>query len=123
MNKATSDNIVQFDHRRFKESDPIERDEMNVSWKLPSTLNYNEKGSYSMLIQKHPGKSWGESYNIDINYKGTDYNVNFTLDQDKVIKFIDGVISIENYNTSLNWLQDLSNKIPWGEIGSQEQQQ
>lgn len=123
MNKAVSDNIVQFDHRRFKESDPIERDEMNVSWKLPNSLNYNDNRGYSLLIQKHPGKSWGESYNIDIDYKGSTYNVAFTLDQDKVIKFNDGVISVENYNTSLDWILDLSNKIPWGEIGSEEQQQ
>lgn len=120
MNKEVSDNIVQFDHRRFKDSDPIEKQDMNITWDLPESLNYNAVGSYKLLIQKHPGKSWGEKYNININYQGSTTSLDFILDKDKVINFKDGIITLDNYNKKLEWIKELSNQIPWGEISEEE---
>lgn len=120
MQKQVSDNIIQFDHRRFVESDPIERDEMNVSWNLPNSINYNSDGRYKLLIQKHPGKSWGEKYTININHNGSSNSINFILDRDKVLTYKDGILSLENYDKSLDWLTQLTSRIPWGEITSND---
>lgn len=116
MNKQVNDNIVQFDHRRFKEEDPIERRSMNLSLDLPDTINYNEAGKYQMLIQKHPGKSWGEKYIVKVHMGDQETTVEFTLDRDKVLTYKDGIISIDNYDKSLDWLQELVNSIPWDKV-------
>lgn len=118
MKKRVSDNIIQFDHRRFRESDPVERDEMNISWEVPKNINYNTNNEYRLLIQKHPGKSWGEKYNISINEKGVQRNIDFTLDRDKVVTLKNGIISIENYDQKLDWILALSNRIPWDQIST-----
>lgn len=116
MNKDISDNIIQFDHRRFVESDPIEKRTLNVGYSLPAHLNYNTTGEYKMLIQKHPGKSWGEEYEINIHFNGEIYSVKFILDRDKVVTFRGGVISVDNYDTSLDWVKSLVRKIPFDKI-------
>ncbi len=116
MDKQVSDNIIQFDHRRFQESDPILRDDLSVSYTLPSTINYNTDGKYKLLIQKHAGKSWGEKYEIKIHYKGETYSLNFVLDRDKVLEFKSGVITLSNYDTSMDWIIDLASKIPIDEL-------
>lgn len=120
MNKQVSDNIVQFDHRRFNDSDPIEKDEMNISYTLPENLNYNAQGKYRLLIQKHPGKSWGEKYTINISYRGSVSTVEFTLDRDKVITFKDGLITVDNYEKGLDWITELSYRIPWDKISESD---
>lgn len=109
MDKYMSDNVIHFDHRRYSEEDPIRGTQLNVSYSLPEELNYNQRGSYSLLIQKHPGKSWGEPYEIEIQHKGQTYKTQFILHQDKVLRFKDGVITIENYHKELQWVQDLMN--------------
>ncbi len=107
VNKTVSDNIIQFDHRRFTETDPIPTRELNITYTLPESLNYHIKKDYRMLIQKHPGKSWGEKYNLTFNYKGQTYTETLTLDQDKIVRFKDGIISVTNYHTKLIWLEEL----------------
>ncbi len=121
LNKKVSDNIVQFDHRRFSEEDPIAGEDMTINYWLPELLNYNQVGRYKLLVQKHPGKSWGEKYTININHKGTNYSVNFILDRDKVITYRDGIIRIDNYNKDLDWLNDLIDDIPFEVLKSKEQ--
>lgn len=111
MNKAVSDNIIQFDHRRWAEEDPIPSQDINVSYDLPQKYNYNDRGVYKMLIQKHPGKSWGEPYKITINHEGQEYVVEFVLDRDKVLTYRNGIISVDNYNKELDFLLDLANKL------------
>ncbi len=118
MNKEVSDNIVQFDHRRFQESDPILRQEMNVSYDLPDSINYKSDKKYTLLIQKHPGKSWGEKYTININQGGQQYSIDFVLDRDKVLTYKNGIISVDNYDKSLDWLTGLVNSIPWDKLSS-----
>lgn len=108
-NKSISDNIIQFDHRRFTENDPIPGRDLNVSYNLPANINYNVDGNYKLLIQKHPGKSWGEEYTININHNSKNYSVNLTLDRDKVITYKDGIITVDNYRTDLDWLSKLVN--------------
>lgn len=117
MQKQVSDNVIQFDHRRFSESDPVFRDDLNVSYSLPDSINYNENGNkYELLIQKHPGKSWGEKYVFNIHYKGDTYSVDFVLDRDKVLQFKSGVITVRDYDNSLDWIVDLVSKIPISEL-------
>lgn len=111
MNKTVSDNIIQFDHRRWSEEDPVQTQDINVDYSLPAELNYDAKGEYKMLVQKHPGKSWGEPYHIIINHKGERYEVDFVLDQDKVLTYKNGSISVDNYNKELDFILDLSGKI------------
>lgn len=109
MDKYISDNVIHFDHRRMTEQDPIRGTQLNISYSLDDELNYNERGSYSLLIQKHPGKNWGEPYEIEIQHKGQTYKTQFILHQDKVLRFKDGVITIDNYQKELQWVQDLIN--------------
>lgn len=118
FNKEVSDNIVQFDHRRFDESDPIEKEEMNVSYNLPASINYLSQGEYSLLLQKHPGKSWGETHTVNIiDADGTSYTIDVVLDRDKVVKFKNGIISVDNYDTSLDWLMtDIINRLPFDRL-------
>ncbi len=111
LNKDVSDNIIQFDHRRFSDSDPIPGDELNVSYALPANLNYNSLGTYRLLIQKHPGKSWGEKYILNFYHNNNLYSVEFILDRDKVITYKDGIISVDNYDRSLDWLVQLVKRI------------
>jgi len=112
VDKQINDNIVQFDHRRFKEEDPVFRKEMNISYKLPLSINYQTDGEYKLLIQKHPGKSWGEQYKFNIHEGDNKYSIEFTLDRDKVLTYKDGIVSVNNYDTSLDWISDLVAKIP-----------
>lgn len=120
MNKQVNDNIVQFDHRRFQESDPVERRTMNISFDLPDTINYNTDGEYRMLLQKHPGKSWGEKYVTKIHHDGRETTVEFVLDRDKVLTYKDGIITIDNYDKSLDWLHDIVNSIPWDKVKGED---
>jgi len=113
MQKQISDNIIQFDHRRFKEEDPIFRKEVNISYKLPESINYQNDGEYNLLIQKHPGKSWGEPYKINIHHDGEIYTIEFVLDRDKILTYSGGVLGLENYDTSLDWIVNLSAKVPF----------
>lgn len=116
-NKYVSDNIIQFDHRRLTESDPIVYHDLNVSYKLPGELNYNENGEYKLLLEKHPGKSWGEEYNLTFKFQGKEYKLeNLVLDRDKVITFKNGVIAVDNYRNDLDWVQDLVGQIPFNEL-------
>lgn len=116
VDKYASDNIIQFDHRRLKEEDPIPTQELNVTYSLPADLNYAETGTYRLLVQKHPGKSWGEKNTVVINHQGQEYKVEFTLDRDKVISYRDGVISVDNYNKNLDFILNLVEKVPWDKI-------
>jgi len=110
-NKAVSDNIIQFDHRRFSEDESIPSKELNVSYKLPEDLNFNDKKVYKLLIQKHPGKSWGEEYVININHSGKSYNVEFTLDRDKIVTYRNGIITVDNYQDKLDWATQMAESI------------
>ncbi len=117
MDKQVSDNVIQFDHRRFKEEDPVFRKDLTVSYRLPASINYVADGNYKLLIQKHPGKSWGEQYKINIHDESEIYTIEFILDRDKVLTYDNGIVSVENYDTSLDWIVDLSGKIPLESIG------
>jgi hypothetical protein len=118
FNKQVSDNVVQFDHRRFDESDPIEKEEMNVSYNLPGSINYLSQGEYTLLLQKHPGKSWGETHTVNItDNDGNTHTIDVVLDRDKVVKFKNGVLSVDNYDTSLDWLMnDIVNRLPFDRL-------
>lgn len=114
MNKYISDNIIQFDHRRESEADPIPEQSLSVSYMLPDNLNYNITGNtYRLLVQKHPGKSWGEKNTIILHHDGAEYKVEFELDRDKVITYSDGIITVDNYNKSLDFILNLVDKVPW----------
>ncbi len=112
MNKHMSDNIIRFDHRRFSEDDPIPEQDLIVSYDLPRNLNYEINDGYKMLVQKHPGKSWGENYTINIHHNGQVHTLIFTLNRDKVINYKNGIISVENYETKLDWLVELTDSLP-----------
>lgn len=101
MQKQVSDNVIRFDHRRSKETDPIRYHDLNVGYTLPNTLNYDADTGYQMLIQKHPGKR-DEYYKINITYKGEATSTEFTLDRDKVISFKNGVLTISDYPHKLD---------------------
>jgi len=116
MDKETSDNIVWFDHRRFTDADPIEKQQMNINYSLPDSVNYLKDGKYTLIIQKHPGKSWGEENEVLINFNGQKYDVKFTLDRDKILTFKDGIITLDNYDKKLDWVNDLVSRIPWDNI-------
>ncbi len=118
LNKEVSDNIVWFDHRRFDESDPIEKEEMNVSYELPSTINYINDGEYTLLLQKHPGKSSWETHYVTVrDIDGQTYTIETTLDRDKIVRFKDGVISVDNYDQSLDWLKtDIIDRLPFDKL-------
>lgn len=116
INKYVSDNIIQFDSRRGSADVPIPETQLNVSYSLPDDLNYNTTGSYKLLVQKHPGKSWGEKNVVVINHDGEQYKVEFILDRDKVITYRDGVITVDNYNKSLDFILNLVEDIPWDKI-------
>ena len=119
-NKHVSDNIIQFDHRRFSEDQPVVTHDLNVMYNLPGTLNYNQKGQYKVLIQKHPGKSW-EKYTFKFKHKGKTYELkNITLDRDKVITYKDGIITVEDYNQELDWIIDIVNEIPFDKIAEKQ---
>ncbi len=120
MNKEVSDNIIMFDHRRFTEEDPIEKQELNVNYSLPANINYNNDGGYKLLIQKHPGKSWEnnmfEDYVINIHHKDKTYTTNFSLERDKVITYKNGIIAVDNYQKSMDWVLTLINQIPFDKL-------
>ncbi|MEP7103765.1 MAG: DUF4012 domain-containing protein [Candidatus Dojkabacteria bacterium] len=116
MDKETSDNIVWFDHRRFTDADPIEKQQMNVNYSLPDSINFLNQGKYTLIVQKHPGKSWGEANQVVINYNGIKYSVDFTLDRDKVLTFKDGIITVDNYDKRLDWIYNIVDSIPWDSI-------
>lgn len=101
MQKQVSDNVIRFDHRRSKETDPIRYHDLNVAYTLPTALNYDADTGYQMLIQKHPGKR-DEYYKINITYKGETTSTEFTLDRDKVISFRNGVLTISDYPHKLD---------------------
>lgn len=107
MKRQTIDAAIQFDHRRLTEDSPPARHSMNASWRLPDSLNYYFTNSYRLLLEKHPGKSWGEKHIINIHYKGNVFSTTVTLDRDKVLTFKDGVIIVENHHDKLNWIDDL----------------
>jgi hypothetical protein len=112
VNKYISDNVIRFDHRRFTESDPIAEQELNVSYSLPNNLNYIANGNtYELLIQKHPGKSWGEEYTVTIDDRGQTYTTSFVLNRDKVVTYQNGIISVENYENDLDWIVKLVNRL------------
>lgn len=112
MQKLVSDNVIRFDHRRLKEDDPLPNQDLEVSYSLPENINYNADGFYKLLIQKHPGKSWGEEYTLNINHNGNTYQTSFILDQDKVVTYREGIISVENFNTEMDWLLRFINDLP-----------
>lgn len=116
VQKYVSDNIIQFDSRRVSAETPIPETQLNVTYNLPESLNYNDKGSYKLLVQKHPGKSWGELNTVIINHEGQEYKVEFVLDRDKVVTYKDGVITVDNYNKSLDFILNLVDEIPWDSI-------
>lgn len=118
LDKRVSDNIIQFDHRRFKESDPIDKKDLTVDYNLPDTINYKVNGQYKLLIQKHPGKSWGENYKIIIKDAGSEYTTEFVLDRDKVLTYSNGVIIVDNYDKKLDWLLSTTEKIPFEKISN-----
>jgi len=101
------DGAIQFDHRRLSEHAPPARHSLHASWTLPDELNYSAEKGYQMLIQKHPGKSWGESNTVNISFNDQNYSISFILDQDKIVRFKDGLLSVENYHTQLDWLEEL----------------
>ncbi|MEO6728642.1 MAG: DUF4012 domain-containing protein [Candidatus Dojkabacteria bacterium] len=116
VDKETTDNIIWFDHRRFSDADPIEKQQINVNYSLPDSINYLNDGKYSLIVQKHPGKSWGEENEVVINFNGQKYSVKFTLDRDKILTFKNGIITVDNYDKKLDWVNNLVEKIPWGDI-------
>lgn len=116
MQKYTSDNIIQFDHRRLSESDPIAVQALTVSYNLPDSINYNTDGEYSLVLQKHPGKSWGEKHQITVHINGTEIYTEVVLDRDKIITYKDGIIKVDNLDKRLDWIMDTVNKIPWNKI-------
>ncbi len=116
MDKEVSDNIIQFDHRRFTEADPIDKKDLTVSYSLPDSINYKKDGEYSLILQKHAGKSWGEPYKININQGGSTYTVEFDLDRDKILTYSGGIISVDNYDKKLDWIIELANRIPWDKL-------
>jgi len=118
MDKQTSDNIVQFDHRRFTNKDPIDKKDLYVSYNLPNSINYKKDGKYSLILQKHPGKSWGEPYHINIHDNNQTYSLDLILDRDKIVIYKDGVISVDNFDKKLDWIPDLVSQIDWAGLGS-----
>jgi hypothetical protein len=112
IDKQVIDAAIQFDHRRLTAEAPPARHSLKASWTLDESYNYLRNGEvYKMLIQKHPGKSWGEMHQVNINYLNETFSTNFVLDQDKVLTFRDGIIFLENYHTQLDWIKDLLIKI------------
>lgn len=101
LQKQVSDNVIRFDHRRQTAAVPIKYHDLNVSYNLPSSLNYSADNGYSMLIQKHPGKR-DEVYKINIQQGGQTTSTEFTLDRDKVVHYKNGVLSVENYAHKLD---------------------
>jgi len=89
---------------------------MNINYSLPDSVNYLKDGKYTLIIQKHPGKSWGEENEVLINFNGQKYDVKFTLDRDKILTFKDGIITLDNYDKKLDWVNDLVSRIPWDNI-------
>ncbi len=116
MDKEVSDNVIMFDHRRLKESDPVPTQDLRVKYELPNSINYNKDGKYKLLVQKHPGKPWGEPQKVTILHRGSTYSVNFILDRDKVVTYQDGVITVDNYDQKLDWILDLAHKVPWDKL-------
>lgn len=112
INKQIIDSAIEFDHRRLKESDPPARHSLSAKWILDESYNYLlNKESYKLLLQKHPGKSWGENHKINIHYVNNIFTTSIVLDQDKILTFKNGTIYIENFNTKLDWITDLINSL------------
>lgn len=106
VQKSVSDNIIWFNHRRYKESEPVPTYDLNIAYTLPEKLKYTDEKGYKMLIQKHPGKK-DEKYIVGLNYKGQAYHTEFILDRDKVVLFKNGEFKVENYPHPLddyNWM-------------------
>lgn len=106
VEKQISDNVIYFDHRRLRESDPPRKHNLNVVYTLPASLNYTEELGYKLLIQKHPGKR-DERYVVNINHAGSLTSVEFRLDRDKVLSYRSGVITVENFDKRLDEYYDL----------------
>jgi hypothetical protein len=96
----------------------IQLKRMNVSYNLPGSINYLSQGEYTLLLQKHPGKSWGETHTVNItDNDGNTHTIDVVLDRDKVVKFKNGVLSVDNYDTSLDWLMnDIVNRLPFDRL-------
>jgi len=45
--------------------------------------------------------------------------VTFVLDRDKVLTFKNGIITVDNYDKRLDWVNALLNRIPWDSIKKQ----
>lgn len=116
MQKDYSDNIIWFDHRRMSESDAIEKQQLNINYNLPDSINYVNQGNYSLVLQKHPGKSWGEPHEVVIKHNGQDYKVDVVLDRDKIITYRDGIITVDNYDKKMDWIYNIVDRIPWDKI-------
>lgn len=114
--RKVSDNIIQFDHRRFSDAEAFKTHDLTVGYSLPARLNYNTKGYYRILLQKHAGKSNWETHTLTINHAGQVYTTEVTLDRDKVVAFKDGVFTIENYDTKLDWIIELLEKVPFDNL-------
>lgn len=111
VQKSISDNVIQFDHRRLTVQDPIPTEELNISYELPFTQTVSKKNPYEMLIQKHPGKSWGEMYTVNITWNGKTSSTNFILEKDVVLSFDGETTTLREFNTSLDWAKTLINTI------------
>lgn len=110
LQKQISDNIIYFDQRRLRESDPQRSQTLKVSYTLPEAIKYSLEGGYRMLIQKHPGKK-DEKYTINIHQGGLTTTVEFVLDRDKVLTYRGGVVAVENYDTRLDEYFDILEKL------------
>lgn len=116
LDKQVSDNVIQFDHRRLNEWDPVATQDLNISYSLPGSINYNVQGEYTLILQKHPGKSWGEKHTVNIFYNDSVTSIETVLDRDKLVTFKNGIIRVENYDKRLDWIMETVNKIPWDKI-------
>jgi hypothetical protein len=116
MDKDYSDNIIWFDHRRMTEEDPIDKQQLNINYNLPDSINYLSQNGYSLVLQKHPGKSWGEQHEVVIMHNGQRYSVKVTLDRDKIITYKAGVITVDDYDKRLDWINNIVDRIPWDKI-------
>lgn len=106
MERETSDNVIWYDYRRNTESDPPTEYDLNISYTLPGEINYEEDGSYRMLIQKHPGKR-EEKYTINVNHDGKVTSTELRLTRDMVVTYRNGIISVEAYDQRLDEYADL----------------
>jgi hypothetical protein len=110
MQKETYDNVIWFDHRRLWESDSVKTHDLTVSYNLPADIVYTEEQGYRLLIQKHPGKK-NELYKVNVNFKGAITSTEFRLERDKVLTFLNGVITVQDYDTRLDQYYELAESL------------